>query len=355
ENPWIVFGTARLHEAQARLEEACALYRQILHQASGNKLISQARQGIVRIERLQADRYAMEIATARDRGSTEPGLLVLTAVPGEDKQAAARSLARVTGIDVYAARLQIPSRGLRPLRVGPLGELEFFAQSLQHNGVPCFCCSQATLQAFPVVPVAAIEPVGASQALAHRLDGHPIAFAWAEIQGRVVGEIPLPGEIVEINQRSLKTFRKTDTLDYARFCDLHLGPQQTILRLSDRHYDFQHHADLCSGSTTAQVLTRTKWDRLLAFITGAIPTATPCCSDFDAFARTVKDAMHLQKLLLGLETHIDLSAERVKLAPAAIRQEALWDAAFMLYSALSLLQLRLSSSSQAPAASDNTT
>jgi len=336
ENPWILFGTARLHEAQSHFEEAGALYRQILRQASGNKLISHARQGIVRVENLQAERRQVEIATARDRGSTEPGLLVLTAVPAADRQAAARSLAQVTGIEAYAARLQIPSRGMRPLRTGPLGELEFFAQSLQQSGVPCFCCSQTTLQALSAIPVVALEPKGEVRAIAHLQNGDPIEFAWADVRGRVVGEIPLPGEVVDVDRRSLKTFRKTDTLDYARFCDLHLGAPQMILRLSDRHYNFQYHADLFSDTATTgtEILTRMKWDRLLAFIAEAVSPETPLHSDFVAFAGAIVDAMHLQKLLAGLETHIDLTAERVKLDPAATRQEALWDAAFMLYSAL---------------------
>jgi len=39
-NPWIALGTARLHEARGFFETAADLYRQLLQQATGQKLLS---------------------------------------------------------------------------------------------------------------------------------------------------------------------------------------------------------------------------------------------------------------------------------------------------------------------------
>ncbi len=346
ESPWVTFGTARLHEAEARWEEAVTLYRQLLRQASNSKLIVRARQGIERIEKQQAERHAAAVAEARNSGNTNPGILVLRAISPANRQGAAQCLAKVIDIDAYTARLQLPSRGLRPIRLGPLGELAYFARSLQAEAVPCFCCSEATISELQVFSALALEVEG-ERAIARDSSGRELAFARAAVTARVLGEIPIAGEIVKIDPRAeIKTSRQTDTLDYIHLCDLHLPAQKTIVRLCDRYGELAagDRGEKTSGAIDRDALTRDKWSRLLATVAEFIPETAPVCDDFDSFAGAVKDAIGFYKFLIGLDARIDIAPERLSIVdtadPSRQKQGQLWEAAYMFYSALVMLSDR---------------
>lgn len=336
---WVTFGTARLHEAAARWEAASHGYRQLLQQATNHKLILQARQGIARVEASQAERHAAAVSAARSSGSSEPGLLFLSAIAPAAKPAAARHLAKIVGIDAYTARLRLPSQGLRPLQMGPLGELDYLAQLLQGADIPCFCCPQSAIAEPQVLSVVALE-LERDRAIACDRADRRVAFAWSEVGARVLGAIPIAGEIVKIDPRAeVKTSRKTDTLDYAHCCDLHLPARQTILRLCDRRYDFSRQGRLRAAKpddTGRSALLRTQWNRLLADLAAALPTATPTYANFGHFAGAVKDDIGFHKFLLALDARIDLGPERRQSGttdPAREKQDALWDGTFAFYSA----------------------
>jgi len=154
------------------------------------------------------------------------------------------------------------------------------------------------------------------------------------VSQRVEGLLPLFDEVVDLDARRNLT-RKTQTLDYVQFCDLHLPARSTILRLCDRHYQFQQGITLPPKQQNAQsrepqasplhqATTRTNWNNLLDFLNRQLPQ-TPVWSDFNTFAET---ALDFREMLGHLPSHIDLYR----------REETPWDPAFQLYSGLVFLK-----------------
>jgi hypothetical protein len=150
----------------------------------------------------------------------------------------------------------------------------------------------------------------------------------------VEGLLPLFEEVVDRDARG-KLQRKTKTLDYVQVCDLHLPARGSILRLSDRHYQFQKSITLApqqrqdsqAGSQALplhQTTTRKNWNNLLDFLNHSLPQI-PVWSDFTPFAET---ALDYKEMLGRLPSHIDISR----------RKESLWDPAFQLYSGLVFLK-----------------
>jgi hypothetical protein len=237
------------------------------------------------------------------------------------KQAAAQKLARIMQIDPYTAKLQLPTRGWRLYRTGRVGELQFYASSLRGAEIPCFCASLANIKKINVFSVhyfsdsKAVARLGSSgspspqatvvcQDAQGQLGSFP--FNWSEVTQRVEGLLPLFEEVVDRDARG-KLQRKTKTLDYVQVCDLHLPARGSILRLSDRHYQFQKSITLAPQQ---------RQDSL---------PQIPVWSDFTPFAET---ALDYKEMLGRLPSHIDISR----------RKESLWDPAFQLYSGLVFLK-----------------
>jgi hypothetical protein len=161
-----------------------------------------------------------------------------------------------------------------------------------------------------------------------------LTFNWSEVTQRVEGLLPLFDEVVDLDARR-KLQRKTQTLDYVQFCDLHLFERNTILRLCDRNYQFQqgiafapaslqdHYGEL-TAPTLHQGTTRSNWNNLLDFLNRQLPQRR-VWSDFTTFAET---ALDFKEMLGHLPSHIDLFR----------REETLWDPAFELYSGLVFLR-----------------
>jgi hypothetical protein len=112
---------------------------------------------------------------------------------------------------------------------------------------------------------------------------------------------------------------------------LHLPQRNSILRLSDRNYQFQQGIALSFNlpdiPDTApqqfpirQTTTKKKWHNLLDFLNRQLPQI-PVWSDFTSFAQT---ALDYKEMLGHLPSHIDLFR----------REETPWDPAFQLYSGL---------------------
>lgn len=350
KNPWVRLYVGRLHEATGKLESAETVYRQLLQNTTNPKIMSQARQGLGRLEAIEKQRRQQAIAQATtDPSNAELGVLVLEPISADVKQAAAQKFARIMQLDIYTARLQLPTRGWRLYRTGPIGELKFYVSSLREASIPCFSASIAALQRINVFGVHYFSDSTAIPTLA-TLDGHgsqatvvcqnaegqlgSLTFNWSEVTQRVEGLLPLFDAVVQIDARR-NIQRKTQTLDYVQVCDLHLPQRGCIIRLSDRVYQFQQGITLAPTQPNTplgeppvpsrhQATTRRNWNNLLDFLNRQLPQI-PVWSDFTAFAQTAVD---YKEMLGHLPSHIDLFR----------REETPWDPAFQLYSGLIFLK-----------------
>lgn len=338
-NPWVRLYIGRLHEATGKLDAAETAYRKLLKNTTHPKVMTQARQGLGRLEAMEQEkrRQALAQATA-DPANTQFGVLVLEPIQPEAKAIAAQTLAKIMQIDPYTARLQLPTRGWRLYRVGPIGELKFYASSLQQGSVPCFSAILAEIQSLNVFSVHYFSQISSQDitVVCENDQGQPgsLSFQWSEVSQRVEGRLPIFEQVVDVDARG-KLQRKTQTQDYVQFCDLHLPTRKTILRLCDRDYQFQQGIDLSpplksrltereSPSSPSQTTNRINWNKLRDFLNRQLPQ-TPVFSDFTNFAET---ALDYKEMLTRLPAHIDLFR----------RQESLWDSAFELYSGLVFLK-----------------
>ncbi len=340
KNPLVRLYIGRIQEATGQLEAAQKIYLQLLKSTTNPKIMSQARQGLERLEAMEQEqrRQALAQATAEE-SSTELGVLVLEAISTEAKQAAAQKFARIMQLDAYTARLQLPTRGWRLYRTGPIGELQFYVSSLRGAEIPCFSAKLADIETINVFNVnyfsdEAVAMLGSSNSLppqatvvCQNADGQQgsLSFNWSEVSQRVEGSLPLFDAVVDRGLRG-ELLRKTQTMDYVQFCDLHLPARRCILRFGDRHYQFQQGITFHSNQqpTIHQVTTRSNWNNLLNFFKGQLPEI-PVWSDFKIFAET---AIDYKEMLGRLPSHIDLFR----------REETPWDPAFQLYSGLIFLK-----------------
>lgn len=317
---WGLFYTGWLQEATDQLEAAGSTYRQLLQGTTNAKLISQARQRIARLDALATQRHQEALARAIAHPEAQiPGVLVLEPIPAQNKPQAAQRLAQILQLDPYNARLQLPSRGWRLLRTGATGELQVYANALQQAQIPCFCVSLSALDELHIFQVHYFQEQG-EQATVRCQNQHgqqgTLTFAWSEVSRQVKGQVPLIEAVVDLDARR-KLQRKTRTLDYAQFCDLHLPQRKSILRLGDRTYSFQRGA---TATSLPKKTTRENWNSLMAFLNQQLPPI-PVWSDFNPFAET---ALGFGEMLEHLRSPVELNH----------RRRSLWEPAFHLYSGL---------------------
>lgn len=343
KNPWVKLYLGQLQEVRGKEEVAEAIYRRLLRETTHPKVMSQARQGVERLIAREQERRQEALAkAATDPNNTQLGVLVLEPISVETKQVTAQKLASIMGIDSYTARLQLPTRGWRLYRIGPVGELKFYASELQQESIPCFWATLADIEKINVFNVNHFSSVNYEQneptdltatVFCHNRQNQlsSLTFNWSEVTQRVEGLVPLFEKVLDIDVRR-KLQRKTQTLDYVQFCDLHLTDRRIILRLCDRHLRWSHRSDRqqnqLSGEQKEPLLnqgtTRKSWNNLLEFLNQKLPEI-PVWSDFTIFAET---AIDYQEMLGRLSSHIDLFR----------REETPWDSAFQLYSSLVMLR-----------------
>ncbi|MBD2086787.1 tetratricopeptide repeat protein [Trichocoleus sp. ST-U3] len=327
QNPLVQFYVGRLYEETGKLEAAENAYRQLLRETTNPKIMTQARQGLGRIEAIaqQKRRDAIAQATAAPE-DTEPGVLVLEAVSAEKKQVAAQQLARIVQIDPYTARLQLPSRGWRLYRTGPVGELRFYSQQMQQAEIPNFWANLADVRKLNVFRVSHFLSASPPSVVCENEHGQTgsLTFNWSEVRQQVQGLLPIFGEVIDQDARRQLQW-KTQTQDYAQLIDLHLPSRHSILRLCDSNYQFGQGISFNPQPTQPnQATNRSHWNNLLHFLEGHLPQ-TPIWADFTDFAQTALDRTEILK---SLKSHIDLFR----------REETLWDPAFQLYSGLVFLR-----------------
>jgi len=235
-HPWLRFYTAQVEEAQGNLESAGKIYQSLLQACTNRKLLWQSRQALRRLQTARSEQHKQAIAKALAQpGGKELAAFILSAIPPEQKKQAAQTLAQTFQMDAYNARLQLPSRGWRLFRIGAMGELLYYSQELQKGGIPCFCAPLNALDTLNVFQVQYFRSDGeTATARCSNNQGQEgtLTFQWSEATQHVQGRVPIFEEIIKTNARG-KRQPKTETLDYAQFCDLHLPQRQTILRLCD--------------------------------------------------------------------------------------------------------------------------
>jgi tetratricopeptide (TPR) repeat protein len=324
DHPFVQLYSGRLYEGIGRLEEAATIYRQILQGVTNPKVVTQARQGLQRLEATAQAQKAEAIAEATaDPNNTKLGFLILEPVPEADRQAAAQSFARIMKLDAYTARLQLPSRGWRLYRTGAIGELEFYGQALREAGVPAFWASLEKLQEMRVFRVNYLQAVSPQAIVVCQNEADQagaLTFDWSEVSQRVEGLLPIFEDVVDLNVRN-QLVRKEQTQDYVQVVDLHLPKRRCILRFCDRAYQFQEGVvfeqdNLPNHQTTMRI----RWNLLTGFL-GEQLADVGVRSDFAPFAETTQEHFAFLK---DFPTHIHLFRK----APTY------WDAAFQLYSGL---------------------
>ena len=338
---------ARLQEATDNRENALEIYRLLLQQAIDPKITTEARQGIQRIDLMQAqiEAHARICERAGIEDNREPGFLVLEPMSLEHKQVVIPRFAKIMEIDPYSARLKLPTRGWRLYTVGMMGELEFYYNRLVRAEIPSFCVSQQDTQRFfnfRVNYFQSFDPQASIVCMDDRSELHTFNFHWSEVTQMIMGMLPIFEEVVEIDNRN-RTYRKPKILDYIHVCDLQLRKRRSIFRLCSQTYDFCDFKQLITQSRRQftgaftnestgdlsfltgqrlQLTSRNNWQNLITQIHDRV-SGVPILNDFTPFAET---AFGFPELLTHIHPHLELLR----------RSDSVWDRAFQLYSTLSM-------------------
>jgi hypothetical protein len=331
KDPMMLLSIAKLQEASLQWDAAEKTYLKFLKQVNNPKLMSQAREGLKRIqqEREASRQAALEQAHATS-DSQEPGLLLLEPSPAHDRAEQVQALADVFQMDPYVARMQLPARGLRLQRLGPIGELQFYGEALQQKGIAAFWVKANDIKAVQTFQVQYFEqlspvPVVVCKSPSGQLG--KIQFEWAEVVQQVLGQLPIFEEVADIGLWG-KPVRKEQTQDYVQIIDLHFSQRKIILRICDRTYQFSQSAHLLNPPTNGKrtikpLSTREQWNRLLEsqqpHLTG------PKHNGFKPFGQ---GALEFIDLLPYLNPYLDIDR----------RRPSHWDTAFHLYSTVLFLK-----------------
>ncbi|MEM8542970.1 MAG: tetratricopeptide repeat protein [Cyanobacteria bacterium P01_H01_bin.119] len=328
-DPWLGIYIGRYQEATGKDKAAETTYRSVLKATRNPKVMTQARNGIERIVATREANRQGAIAQAKAApGSDALSMLLLDPVPSAQRQVAAQGLASVMGIDPYTARMQLPSKGFRIYRVGGIGELKYYGESLQRAQTPAYWTRLDQLTSVEVFQVRYFRAVAPRAVVVCANDSKQlgtITFDWSEVNQRASGLLPIFESVVDLGPWQ-KLQRKQKTQDYAYVLDLHLYNRSTILRLCDRTYEFQQGDPLdkslaeAGSASLSQTTTRHRWDRLTQYLETQIDG--PLQADFTAFGEGAIEYVDL--LPLNFSAHLDLG--RVK--------PTNWDPAFQLYSSL---------------------
>ncbi len=322
DHPWLTFYSAQVEVVRGNYNSAQQIYQGILKDSINRKLISQTREALRDLEKMQNQEMqaALNSALSQPRGQ-ETAVLILSAIATEKKKQAAQLLGKIFSLDPYNARLQLPSRGWRLFRTGRMGELLYYSQILQQAEIPNFCVPLNDLETLNVFQVQYLhsegETVSARCATSSAQEG-TLTFQWSQVKQRVEGRVPIFEQISFKDARGRKRW-KTEVLDYVQFCDLQIPQRQAILRLCDQQYQFQQSSPLSDKIKKGETLRR-NWVELLKYFDQKLPNS-PCWNQFTPFG---EGAIAFPETLKRISPHIHLKR----------RYESSWDEAFQLYSGL---------------------
>jgi hypothetical protein len=250
---------ARLQEETDQLDAALQIYQIILQQRINSKALAAARQGIARIavQQEKGRDQALEQVQAKGQERPETGVLILEPISVEQKQTAAQKFGQIMNLDLYSARLQLPSRSWRLYRSGKMGELDFYQQQLQQAEIPSFCVSLADIKSVVVLQVNYMQLFDREVKIFctdDRAKKFSFRFSWSEVTQVVTGLLPIFEEVLDGDSRN-RTKRKPKVLDYADMCDLQIGGRRTIFRLCAQTYEFKEHQQLAVANANNEMLT----------------------------------------------------------------------------------------------------
>ncbi|KAF3888574.1 MULTISPECIES: tetratricopeptide repeat protein [Nostocales] len=325
DNPWVQFYLGRFYESTGKQAEAEKSYRRLLRDTTNSKLLTQARQGLQRLEDIaKEERQQAKAKATADSGNKELGVLVLEPIGNDLKTQAAQKFAQIMQIDAYNARLMLPSRSWRVYRAGAVGELKYYGEQLRNADIPCFWTSLSEIQKIKVFQVSYFQESTSGITVICKNDSNQLGslnFEWSEVRGRVQGLLPIFEQVVDRNVRG-QLERKTQTQDYFKFCDLHLPGRKSILRFYDNGYNYHEGIEIADRMSQSTI--KMNWNKLLSWLDQKL-LQVEVWSEFTHFAETVLDRT---ELLHQIPSHIHLFR----------REPTAWDSAFHLYSSLVFLQ-----------------
>jgi hypothetical protein len=324
DNPWVQLYRAQLYEAADKFEQAETIYRHLLKDVINPKIALPARQGLQRLQESEQTKRKAAIAHAKSNIGTEPGLLILEAIPSNARQAAAQHMAKVMQLDPYTARMQIPNRGWKLYRSGTLGEMKFYGEQIRSANIPAFWVAIESIKTLPVFQVKSLQEFEPEASIiCENAQGQlgEMKFKWSEVVRRVDGAIPIFENVVDtdILREGTRRLKKEETLDYTRVSDLHLPSRECILRFCDRTYNFQDGLVFTAEDNLDAINTRVQWNNLMAFLSQQ-KQQLPTWTDFTLFAET---ALDFSGLLEQIKPQLRFYGQG----------DDLWPAAFQLYSA----------------------
>lgn len=319
KDPWMLLSIGRLQEGTLQWDAAEKTYLAFLKRVNNPKLMGQARAGLKRVQQArEASRQEALDEAKAVLGSDDPGVLVL--MPPQDVQQAAMELAKILRIDPYMARLQLPKRGMRLQRTGPIGELQYYGEGLQTANIPAMWSTiddLKTVQVFQIQSFQAVapNPVVVCQSPTGQMGS--LEFDWSEVTQRVQAQLPVFEHVIDKGPWG-KTQRKELVQDYVQVVDLHVHGRKIILRSCDRTYDFRKSVALVPDQTNL-TSTRIRWNGLLQIINRS--TTCPTLEDFTNFGQ---GALEMMPLLPYMPVYLELDR----------RKPSDWDTAFQIYTTL---------------------
>lgn len=327
-DPQVQIATADLYKIAGKSEQAETIYRDVLKSCSRAKFLVQARKGLQEIEdadlKQHQDGIAQAIATANGQ---DLGFLAVHPVPSDRKQDAAAKLAKIFRIDPYTAKTQIPSRNLKVLRIGRLGEMQFYGQKLIEAGISALWTSLSAIATIDVRTIAYFELAPDKSEIyavcnpetSKDITPLQIKFNWSDVSQRVYGLLPTYGEVVTVDAKH-KLTRKEEILDLVRICDLHLPAQNCILRFHDNCYQFAEGIQFDVERSLAHIAptVEERWQSLSAWLSNSTPQVEGK-DDFNDFA----------EMFLAYPDFLKEIDPKIGLFRA---KESLWDNCFQIYS-----------------------
>jgi hypothetical protein len=403
DNYQVQLYATRLLEETEQTEAALQSYQNILQQGINSKALAEARQGIARIAE-QQERGREQISKqvqAQGQERPETGVLILEPIPVEQKQAAAHKFGQIMNLDLYSARLQLPSRSWRLYRSGKMGELDFYQQQLQQAEIPSFCVSLADIKSVVVLQVNYMQLFDREVKIFctdDRSKKFSFRFKWSEVTQVVTGLLPIFEEVLDGDSRN-RTKRKPKVLDYADMCDLQIGGRRTIFRLCAQTYEFKEHQQLAVANANNEMLTGDLSSYLnrnanTGILTGDLSVFLNCSDSDGMFDDDLRSGIltgdlsnslktgilnksmipytshnNWQSLIAHIKREIPDTKDQNQFTPFADtalgypellqhihpyikllrRADSLWDRVFQLYSALSLCQYEQLHQTQASA------
>jgi tetratricopeptide (TPR) repeat protein len=303
ENPWVQLYRGRLYEVGGNLIQATETYKNLLKAVSIPKVMAQARQALARVALLEQEQRSREVAlSVSSPDQQQEGILVLEAISSDIRTQASQALAQIVGIDPYSARMQLPNRGWRIYRMGPVGEMKLYGQQMKDQGIPAFWIANSKLTEPQLLLVQTIQSDGPTiELICKNPEGKTgvVSFTWLEIQQAVKGRLPIYNRVLEfdpLRREISKRSRKEEVRDYALVLDLHLKQRNCILRFCDRTYQFDQGVDFTPDIPLAQTVTRSQWNGISNWITSELQQ-TQIWDEFNAFNETAIEFPHLLKTI----------------------------------------------------------